>query len=242
MMGKTLRALIAGLGFLSLSQTVALAEFSKSQKDELNALIEAYVRENPEIVRDALIKLANDEAQAQREQAFAILARDEGDPYIGADDADIIIYEFSDYNCGYCKRVFQQLQAVVADDPKVRLTLKEYPILAESSLIAARAAIASHKQGLFEPFHIGMMTWRGAISTDSILSIAAEVGLDLDQLEADMKSQETDNILSRTRATAQALEVSGTPALVIGTEFIGGAVSAQEIRDVIAEQRALKNS
>ena len=86
------------------------------------------------------------------------------------------------------------------------------------------------------------MTWRGAISADSILSIAAEVGLDLDQLEADMKSQETDNILSRTRATAQALEVSGTPALVIGTEFIGGAVSAQEIRDVIAEQRALKNS
>ena len=241
-LGKTLRTLLLAFGLLSLSQTAAFAEFTKSQKEELNALIEAYVRENPEIVREALINLATKEAEAQRAQAFVLLADDEGDPYIGADNPDITIYEFSDYNCGYCKRVFAQLQAIVAEDPKVRLTLKEYPILAESSLVAARAAIASQKQDLFEPFHVGLMTWRGAITTDSILSIAAEVGLDLDMLEADMKSGKTDMILSRTRAAAQALEVSGTPALVIGTEFIGGAVSADEIRQVIAEQRALKNS
>ena len=193
------------------------AEFNEAEKEALHELIQDYIKANPEVVRDALIALANEEAIAQREQAFRLLGNDNGDPYIGAGaDADIIIYEFSDYNCGYCKRVFAQLQAVLADDPKVRLTLKEYPILAESSLEAAKAAIAAHKQGLFEPFHIGLMNWRGALSTNAILSIAAEAGLDLDQLETDMKHPVVEEILNRTRMTARALEVSGTPALLMG--------------------------
>lgn len=233
-----MRALLA-LGLSSCLATASLAEFSSSQKQELNALFEAYIKENPDIVREALIALAEREAQEQRQQAISMLNIDEGDPFMGAgDDADITIYEFSDYNCGYCKRVFTQLQTVLADDPKVRLTLKEYPILAESSLEAARAAIAAQKQGKFEAFHVGMMTFRGTISLEAIEAVAADAGLDVPQLLSDMQGGDIDSILARTRATAQALEVSGTPALVIGSEFIGGAVSAERIKEVIAEQRA----
>lgn len=231
--------MLMGLCLLSIGTTAARADFSAAEKKELNAMIEAYVLANPEIVRQTLYNLAVKEADAKRAQAMSMLYDDAGDPYIGAGaEADIVIYEFSDYNCGYCKRIFTQLQDVLAEDPKVRLTLKEYPILAESSIEAARAAIAAQMQGKFEAFHIGMMTWRGAISTNSILSIAAEAGLDLDQLEADMKSPQIDLILARTQETARALEISGTPALMIGTEFIGGAISAAEIKQVIAEQRA----
>ena len=240
---KPLIALLFGLSAMALSVTSAHADFSADEKKELQALFESYVRDNPEIIREALIALAIKEEEEQRSQAFSLLSDDEGDPHIGAgDEADIIIYEFSDYNCGYCKRVFTQLQAVVASDPKVRLTLKEYPILADSSEEAAKAALAAHKQGKFPAFHEAMMTWRGAISTNSILSVAAEVGLDIEKLEADMKSPEIDLILARTRATAQALEVSGTPALVIGTEFVGGAISAAQIREIIADQRAQRDS
>ena len=236
-------SLLAGMSLLSVSSTSALAEFSAAEKSELNALFESYIKENPDIVRQALIDLADAEEQAQRAQAMMMLDRNEGDPFMGAgDEMDIIIYEFSDYNCGYCKRVFTALQQVLADDPKVRLVLKEYPILAESSIEAARAAIAAQRQGKFEAFHSGMMTWRGGISTDSILSVAAEAGLDIDRLIADMQNGMVDNILARTRATAQALNVTGTPALVIGTEFIGGAVGADQIKQVIAEQRAAKAS
>ena len=234
-------SLLAGMSLLSVCATSALAEFSAAEKSELNALFESYIKENPDIVRQALIDLADAEEQAQRAQAMMMLDRNDGDPFIGAgDDADIIIYEFSDYNCGYCKRVFKSLQQVLADDPKVRLILKEYPILAESSVEAARAAIAAQRQGKFEAFHIGMMTWRGGISSDSILSVAAEAGLDIDRLRDDMQDNVVNNIIARTRATAQALNVSGTPALIIGTEFIGGAVDAGQIKQVIAEQRAAK--
>lgn len=220
----------------------AQADFSAAEKKELNKLIEAYIIEHPEIVRESLIRLAEAEAVARRENALSIVRNDAGDPFMGAgDNADIIIYEFSDYNCGYCKRVFGQLQAVLAEDDKVRLTLKEFPILSETSIIAAKAAIAAHRQGKFPEFHSGMMNWRGQVSLDMILSIAAENGLDVGQLEAEMNSPDIDKILNRTRAAAQALEISGTPALVIGTEVVPGAVTAAEIKSIIAAQRAAQS-
>ena len=237
-MRNHLIGLLIMMSVFFVSSTSAKAEFSATEKSELNALIEAYIKENPDVVREALIALADDEARAQRQQAISMLEIDEGDPYLGAgDEADIIIYEFSDYNCGYCKRVFSQLRMVLADDPKVRLTLKEYPILAESSLDAARAGIAAGMQGKFEAFHTGMMTWRGPISLESVMSVAQDSGLDMARLEADMASAEVDAILQRTRATAQALDVSGTPALVIGDEFIPGAIDASQIKEIIAQQR-----
>lgn len=231
-------AFLLSFGLGSFGLATAHADFSAAQKDELNKLIEAYIKENPLVVRDALIALADTESRERRNQALAMVGADEGDPYIGAgDEADIIIYEFSDYNCGYCKRVFTQLQTVLADDPKVRLTLKEYPILAESSVEAARAGIAAGMQGKFEAYHVGMMNWRGPISLDAILEVAEDGGLDTTQLQADMASDEVENILQRTRATAQALEVSGTPALIIGTEFVPGAINADQIKEIIQAQR-----
>ena len=222
----------------SMVSTPALAEFSTSQKNALNELFATFIQENPELVREALIDLATRETQARQQMAFDFVRQDEGDPYIGAgDEADIIIYEFSDYNCGYCKRVFTQLQAVLEEDDKVRLTLKEYPILAESSIEAARAAIAANRQGKFPEFHTAMMGWRGGLSLSTILSIAVEAGLDVDQLEADMKDKEIDAIIARTRQAAQMLELEGTPALLIGDQLIPGAASAAEIKQIIALQR-----
>ena len=231
-------AFIFAIGLLPFSMSTVQAEFTAAQKDDLNKLFETYIKENPLVVRDALIALAQQEEKDRRAEAMAMLAIDEGDPFMGAgDEADVILYEFSDYNCGYCKRVFQQIQIVLAEDPKVRLTLKEYPILAESSLDAARAGIAAGMQGKFEAFHTGMMTWRGPISLESVMSVAQDSGLDMARLEADMASAEVDAILQRTRATAQALDVSGTPALVIGDEFIPGAIDASQIKEIIAQQR-----
>ena len=244
MMVKTIFSMILTTWLMLVSASVASAEFSDTQKQELNKLFETYIKENPLVVRDALIALANKEEQDRRAEGISLVKIDEGDPTMGAsaDEADITIYEFSDYNCGYCKRVFTQIQQVLADDPKVRLTVKEFPILAESSETAARAAIAAQMQGLFGPFHIGMMEWNGPISFDSIIDVAEGSGLNVARLQKDMASEEVSNIIARTRATAQALEVSGTPALIIGSEFIPGAIGADQIKQIIEAQRAAGNS
>jgi protein-disulfide isomerase len=210
----------------------ASADIQDADRAALDKMIGDYIRANPEVVRDALLSLAEREAAERREQAMFILKSDDGDPFLGNPDASFVIYEFSDYNCGYCKRVFKPLQELIAADGDIKLVVKEFPILSESSLLAAQA------QGVFEEFHIAMMTGRGAISMDSILAAAKSAGADLDRLQADMNSPAIEAIIARTRAAAQQLEISGTPGLVIGRQVIPGAIGLDQMREIIATERA----
>ena len=216
----------------------ASADIKDADRAALDKMIGDYIRANPEIVRDALLSLAEREAAERREQAMFILRSDDGDPFLGNPDASFVIYEFSDYNCGYCKRVFSPLQELIAADGDIKLVVKEFPILSESSVLAAQAGIAAQAQGVFEQFHIAMMTARGAISMESILAAARSAGADLDRLQADMKGPAVEAIIARTRAAAQQLEISGTPGLVIGRQVIPGAISLDQMREIIAAERA----
>ena len=182
--------------------------------------------------------LAKLEADAALTSALLTLHDDSGYPFVGNPDASIVIYEFSDYNCGYCKRVFTPLQQLLAEDDDVKLVLKEFPILSQTSMLAAQAAVAAQAQGVFPDFHVAMMTARGAVSMDSIMAAASEAGADLERLQADMNSAEVAMIIERTRAAAQQLKISGTPGLVIGTQVIPGAIGIDEMRQIISATRA----
>ena len=223
------------------SPPTAFADFSYADKSEIQSIIKEFITENPEIIRDVLTKLAMTEQAERKRAALALLKNDDGDPEFGPSDAAITIYEFSDYNCGYCKRIFIDLQAVLAEQPDVRLVVKEFPILAETSVLAAKAAIAAQRQGKFRQFHIAMMNWRGRIDAEAIDSAGEEAGLDDKRLLKDMDDEVTAAILSRTRAAAAALEVRGTPALIIGETVIPGAISKDEILNLINQTRAAKN-
>ena len=223
---------------LICSTQKALADFSKADETKIQSIIEDFIIKNPEIIRDALMKLALTEQSKQQRAALALVTQDEGDPKIGPTDAAITIYEFSDYNCGYCKRVFAPLQQLLAEDDDVKLVLKEFPILSQTSMLAAQAAVAAQAQGVFPDFHVAMMTARGAVSMDSIMAAASEAGADLDRLQADMNGAEVAMIIERTRAAAQQLNISGTPGLVIGTQVIPGAIGIDEMRQIIAAMRA----
>ena len=229
---------IAVLGITFAASLPATADIKDADRAALDKMIGDYIRANPEVVRDALLSLAEREAAERREQAMFILRSDDGDPFLGNPDASFVIYEFSDYNCGYCKRVFKPLQELIASDGDIKLVVKEFPILSETSVLAAQAGIAAQAQGVFEDFHIAMMTGRGAISMDSILAAAKSAGADLDRLQADMSSPAVEAIIARTRAAAQQLEISGTPGLVIGRQVIPGAISLEQMRDIIASERA----
>lgn len=225
--------------FIAVSiQLPASAEITETDRDALNEMIRDYILANPEVVREALIELGQREQRERTEMAMSILRDDAGDPVLGNPNGSFVIYEFSDYNCGYCKRVFQPLQELVADDDDIKLVVKEFPILSQTSLLAAQAAVAAQAQGVFPEFHIAMMTARGAISMDSILDAARSAGADTTRLQADMNSPAVAAIIDRTRAAADALEISGTPGLVIGSQVIPGAISIEQMREIVAAERA----
>ena len=103
-------------------------------------MIRDYILANPEVVREALIDLADREERERIEQAMGTLRMDAGDPILGNPEGSFTIYEFTDYNCGYCKRVFQPLQELIASDEDIRLVVKEFPILSQTSFSQHRPA------------------------------------------------------------------------------------------------------
>ena len=233
-----MRILIAiCLVLTTMVPSLARADLDATDRATLNSIIEDFIRNNPEIVRDTLIALAAREEAERKQTGLAKVRDDQGDPVMGNANGTITLYEFSDYNCGYCKRVFEPIQQLVRDNPDVRLVIKEFPILSQSSLVAAKAAIAAEMQGKFGDYHIAMMTYRGQITDAIVMRMAAQAGVDIEQLKSDMGSAKTMAIIQRTREAAAALEINGTPGLVVGDTIVPGAIGLDELVKLIAEER-----
>ncbi|MEL0042035.1 MAG: DsbA family protein [Candidatus Puniceispirillum sp.] len=231
--------LVAGLMLLtSGGMTTARADLDPANRQAIRQEIETYIRKNPEILRDALVALAAREEAARQRAGIAQVRNDAGDPVLGNPDGAITVYEFSDYNCGYCKRMFAPVIALLANNSDVRMVIKEFPILSPSSLSAAKAGIAAQKQGKFEIFHKSLMTYRGQVTDDAITAAAKAADIDIDQMRRDMDSKDTTAIIARTRAAAAALCINGTPGFVIGDTIIPGAVDPAQLQAGIDALRA----
>ncbi len=221
------------------------ATFESGEIEAIEAVVKRYILEHPEILIEALRSLEEKErvarAAAQRrfvEANLNALTRDPGSPVLGNPDGDITIVEFSDYRCPYCRRVSGDLIETIDKDGKIRLVLKEFPILGADSVVAARAALAADRQGRYREFHLALMTMPGEINEHSVLAVAGDLGLDIDRLRADMASPEIEEQISRTNALAQGLQINGTPAFIVGTEIVPGALSMRQLMEIVDQERA----
>ncbi|AMX99032.1 DsbA family protein [Mesorhizobium ciceri] len=166
------------------------------------------------------------------------LLNDPASPIAGNPLGDIAVVSFFDYNCGYCRAAALHLIQALRDDPNVKLVFKDFPILGPGSRFAAHAALASHKQGKYEAFHLALMAFPGSINERSALTVAERVGLDLEQLKRDMQDPAITDAITRNFALAKDLYIDGTPALVIGDEVIPGEIGMARLQRSIAEARA----
>ena len=216
-------------GFLIGSQ-VGAQELSEARVKELVA--EA-LRENPELVLEALQALEQRQAEAEAKAALSALSaerstleRDSNAPVLGNPDGDVTVVEFFDYNCPYCKQAAPEVDALLQADKNVRLVLREWPILSEGSAFAARAALASRAQGKYAEFHEALMTMRGKLEAETVLRIAEETGL------------EVEKHIATSMRLAEALGFNGTPAFVIGDQLIPGFVEQNQLLEAVTAARS----
>ncbi len=148
------------------------------------------------------------------------------------------IVEFYDYRCSPCIASHPELEQVRATEKDVRIVYGQLPIFGSHSVMAARAAIAAHLQGRFNAFHSALMTASASPGMDSIYTTAAEVGLDVEKLRADMRDPEVLQYLEEMRLLAEALDVTGTPAFIVGGAILRGGTTAHELGAEIGRQRA----
>lgn len=233
---------------LAATFALALPEQSFSQEisdDRIKALVAETLRENPELVLEALQALEARQAEAQAATAASVLTkerttleRDPNAPIFGNPEGDVTIVEFFDYNCPYCKRAMPEVNALMAEDTSVRLVLREWPILSEGSAFAARAALASRQQGKYAEMHDALMRMRGKVEAEAVLRIAGEVGLDVEKLKIDMQSPEVEEHIATSMRLAEALGFNGTPSFVVGDQLIPGFVEKPQLVEAVTAARA----
>jgi len=238
---RAVKSIVLVSGLLMGSQ-VGAQELSE---DRVKELVAEALRENPELVLEALQALEQRQAEAEAKAALSALSaerstleQDSNAPVLGNPDGDVTVVEFFDYNCPYCKQAAPEIDALLEADKSVRLVLREWPILSEGSAFAARAALASRVQGKYAEFHEALMTMRGRLEAETILRIAGETGLDVDKLQVDMKSPEVDEHIATSMRLAEALGFNGTPAFVIGDQLIPGFVERDQLTEAVAAARS----
>lgn len=215
------------------------------QSEAIEALVRQYLLDHPEVIVEALQAYERRqqaaEAERQREALTAeaeTLLNDPAAPVLGNPEGDVTLVEFFDYRCPYCKRMTSILAKLIEDDPELRVVMKEFPILSQESIFAARAALAAARQGKYESFHFALMENGGGFTEDEVMAVAESVGLDESQLRADMADPEIEAALRRNHGTAEKIGVSVTPAFIVGDTLLPGAVSLEQLKALIAEARA----
>lgn len=229
--GRAAHVALAALVAIALgAATAAAEEFSAKQKAEIERIIGEYVKQNPEFIADYLRRnpeillevseiLRSKQLQAEREkQAEALAAlrerieRHPMTPVTGNPDGDVTLVEFFDYNCPYCRSAAPEVKMLLEFDDNVRVVYREWPILGEGSVFAARAALAARNQGKYEAFHWALMELKGRAEEASVLRIAADLGIDIERLRADMQSEAIDEHIQTSMNLASRLGFNGTPS------------------------------
>ena len=219
--------------FFSLNEQLFAHEL---KKDEIDSIIKNFILDNPQIIEQTLQDLNLKRSQKNFKLALNDL-KNVPNPNLKKPNADITIYEFFDYNCGYCKSVMQNVFNIYKKDKKVEIIFVEYPILSNSSLSAAIASLAARNQNKYFEFHTKLMKHTGKIDDKLLLSFAKELRIDSKKLKNDYSNEKLMLILNKNREIADRLNIRGTPAFIIGNKIYPGAMSEKDIEKAIALER-----
>ncbi|MFO1103792.1 MAG: DsbA family protein [Methylocystis sp.] len=240
---------LAAGALLAIGPTTPLfAEiFSGQQKVEIEKVVHDYLITNPEVIKDAIDELGKREKVAEaatREKAVNQhgdkIVNSPNQAVVGNPSGDVTLVEFFDYNCGYCKQSLNSIAKLIEGDPKLRVVLKDFPVLGPDSVEAAQVATAARMQldsQKFWDFHRKLLATRGHIGKQQALAAAKEVGADMARIEKDMSSAETKAALKEVASLADELRFDGTPAWVIGKEAIIGGLPYAQLKAKVDNMR-----
>ena len=242
---------VAALLMLGPLSPLAADEFSTPQKSEIERIIRDYIVSHPEVLQEAIAELDKRQATADAEKAKAAVANNAETIFnsnrqvvLGNPKGDVTMVEFFDYNCGFCKRAMADMLQLLKEDPKLRVVLKEFPVLGPGSVEAAKVAVAVRMQDKagkkYLDFHQKLLGGRGQADKARALAVAKEVGMDMTRLDKDMASEEITASIDEGLKLAETLGLNGTPSYIVGPEIVVGAVGLDQLRTKVAMARCGK--
>jgi protein-disulfide isomerase len=217
----------------------------------IEEIVRSYLLRHPEVLQEAIAELEKRQALAEAERHKAaitanaeLLFNSPRQVVLGNPNGDVTFVEFFDYNCAYCKRAMADMFELMKTDPKLKIVLKEFPVLGKGSVEAAEVSTAVRLQDKsgkkYLEFHQKLMMSRGQVDRARALAVAREVGIDMARLEKDMASEEVRASIEESLKLAEALGLNGTPSYVIGPNVVIGAVGVAALRERVNTARCGK--
>lgn len=234
---------------LLATQTAAadLQNMTKAERDAFRAEVRSYLMENPEVILEAVQLLEQRQADAQARADFDLVADNvneifnDGYSWEGGNlNGDIVLVEFLDYRCGFCRRATPEVERLLAEDGNIKLIIKEFPILGEASLLTSRFAIAVKQVvggDAYKDVHDALIEMTGEPNHAVLRRLSDSLGFDTEAVMAAMDSDAVTSEIARTRALAQRLQINGTPSFVLQDELLRGFLPADQMAVMIADKR-----
>jgi len=246
---RRLAVLLGALLLLALAPpTYAEEPLSEARKAEIGELVKSYLIAHPEVIQEALNALDQRQKDAELASQKATLAsisadllKAENGIVLGNPTGDVTLVEFFDYNCGYCKKSLSDMMGLMKSDPKLRLVLRDFPVLGPDSVEASVVALALRKQfkgDQYMAFHQKLLMARGRAGKDLALQAARDLGADMSRLAKDIESGDSKTLIESTVRAADSLRIGGTPSFVVGDGVIVGAVGEETLASAIKSVRA----
>ena len=239
------------LALAALPQTASAQSFSDSQRGEIETIVKNYLVSHPEVLEEAMNELNKRQAADEAAKHEAGVAQNSDTIFnsprgvvLGNKDGDVTFVEFFDYNCGYCKRAMTDMLDLMKADPKLKVVLKEFPVLSEGSVDAAKVAVAVRMQDpsgkKYLDFHQKLLGGRGPADKARAMAAAKDAGLDTARIEKDIASPEVKATIEENFKLAEEMGMNGTPSYVIGKQVVVGAIGLEGLREKIGLARCGK--
>ena len=250
---RLIAAACAALLAIAVPQASRADEFSASQRGELERIVREYLVAHPEVIQEAMSELEKRQTAADAEKHKAAVKQysealftSPRQVVLGNPNGNVTFVEFFDYNCGYCKRAMDDMLTLLKDDPKLKVVLKEFPVLGPGSVEAAQVAVAVRMQDKtgkkYLEFHQKLLSGRGQADKARALAVAKDIGLDMGRLDKDLASPEVKATLQESFKLAEALGLNGTPSYVIGDNVVVGAVGLESLKEKVNTSRCGKSN
>jgi protein-disulfide isomerase len=243
-------ALLA-LALLAAPRLASAQSFTDIQRGDIETIVRNYLLAHPEVLEEAMAELSKRQAAADAVKHEASIATNADTIFnsprgvmMGNKDGDVTFVEFFDYNCGYCKRAMSDMLDLMKVDSKLKVVLKEFPVLGQGSVEAAQVAVAVRMQDptgkKYLDFHQKLLGGRGQADKARALAAAKDLGLDMAKLEKDMASPEAKATIEENFKLAEEMGMNGTPSYVIGKQIVVGAVGLDGLKEKISQARCGK--
>src|SRR6267142_2278770 len=248
---RFLHLALFGLALCGAPAIASAQSFSESQRGEIEKIVRDYLLSHPEVLEEVSAELSKRQSAAEAEKHAASVAKNAQAIFnsprgvtVGNKDGDVTFVEFFDYNCGYCKRAMTDMLDLMKADPKLKVVLKEFPVLGPGSVEAAQVAVAARMQDpagkKYLDFHQKLLGGRGQADKAHAMAAAKEAGFDMAKLEKDVASPEVRATLEENFKLAEEMGMNGTPSYVIGKQVVIGAVGVDSLKEKIGIARCGK--